>query len=133
MKIIDNIKEKIKPNEDEKKFSLSPEIRSYYDSLKPEFYDAIIKSLSTVVKDNNIFIRYLKVKLQENKSCADFYITSRYEDLLKREILDREYVNNTSKQVIEYVKYKKKKHNEERKLKKVKKGDIDGKESNTSN
>lgn len=97
MKIIDNIKEKIKPNEDEKKFSLSPEIRSYYDSLKPEFYDAIIKSLSTVVKDNNIFIRYLKVKLQENKSCTDFYITSRYEDLLKREILDREYVNNTSK------------------------------------
>ena len=74
MKIIDNIKVKFKPNEEKINFSLSPEIQSYYDSIKPEFYDAIIKSSKTIIKDNTIFIRFLKAKLQENKNCSDFYI-----------------------------------------------------------
>ena len=48
MKIIDNIKVKFKTNEEKINFSLSPEIQSYYDSIKPEFYDAIIKSSKTM-------------------------------------------------------------------------------------
>ena len=133
MKIIDNIKVKFKPNEEKINFSLSPEIQSYYDSIKPEFYDAIIKSSKTIIKDNTIFIRFLKAKLQENKNCSDFYLTSRYEDIIKREILDREYINNSSRQVVEYVQYKKKKYIEEKRATKIKKGDIDGKESSPSN
>lgn len=133
MKIIDNIKIKFKTNEEKINFSLSPEIQSYYDSIKPEFYDAIIKSSKTIIKDNTIFIRFLKAKLQENKNCSDFYLTSRYEDIIKREILDREYINNSSRQVVEYVQYKKKKYIEEKRATKIKKGDIDGKEPSPSN
>ena len=133
MKIIDNIKVKFKTNEEKINFSLSPEIQSYYDSIKPEFYDAIIKSSKTIIKDNTIFIRFLKAKLQEKKNCSDFYLTSRYEDIIKREILDREYINNSSRQVVEYVQYKKKKYIEEKRATKIKKGDIDGKEPSPSN
>lgn len=133
MKIIDNIKVKFKLNEEKLNFSLSPEIQSYYDSIKPEFYDAIIRSSKIIIKDNNIFIKFLKTKLQENKDCSDFYLTSRYEDILKREILDREYINNSSRQVVEYMQYKKKRYMEEKRMKKNKKEDMDGKELGTSN
>lgn len=133
MKIIDNIKVKFKSNEEKINFSLSPEIQNYYDSIKPEFYDAIIKSSKTIIKDNNIFIRFLKIKLQENKNCSDFYLTSRYEDIIKREILDREYINNSSRQVVEYVQYKKKRYIEEKRAMKMKKGESNGEEFKPNN
>ena len=59
MKIIDNIKVKFKTNEEKINFSLSPEIQSYYDSIKPEFYDAIIKSSKTQQEKQLYHLHYL--------------------------------------------------------------------------
>lgn len=133
MKYLDKIVERFKVDEEEKNCPLNPFIKNYYDVMKPEYYDEAMKNVRWKIRDNNIYIRFLKVKLQENKTCTDFYNTSRFEDLIKREILDLEYNNNTSKYVLDYLKYKKRKYIELKKEQNLKKGDTNGKESSTSN
>ncbi|MBE5805994.1 MAG: hypothetical protein E7313_04705 [Clostridiales bacterium] len=86
---------------------LNPFIKDYYDNLEPEFYDEAIKNIRSSIKDNNIYANFLRQKIKENKKCTDFYNTSKFEDLLKREILEKEYSNNTAKLVLEYLKHKK--------------------------
>lgn len=133
MKYLDKIVERFKVDEEEKNCPLNPFIKNYYDVMKPEYYDEAMKNVRWKIRDNNIYIRFLKIKLQENKTCTDFYNTSRFEDLIKREILDLEYNNNTSKYVLDYLKYKKRKYIELKKKQNLKKGDTNGKESSTSN
>lgn len=133
MKYLDKIIDKFKTDEEVKNCPLNPFLRSYYDGLKPEYYDEAMKNVRWKVRDNNIYIRFLKVKLQDNKTCTDFYNTSRFEDLIKREILDLEYSNNTSKYVLEYLKYKKRKHEELKRLQKLEKGDNNGEELKPNN
>lgn len=133
MKYLDKIVERFKVDEEEKNCPLNPFIKNYYDVMKPEYYDEAMKNVRWKIRDNNIYIRFLKIKLQENKTCTDFYNTSRFEDLIKREILDLEYNNNTSKYVLDYLKYKKRKYIELKKKQNLKKGDTNGEESSTSN
>lgn len=133
MKYLDKIVERFKVDEEEKNCPLNPFIKNYYDVMKPEYYDEAVKNVRWKIRDNNIYIRFLKIKLQENKTCTDFYNTSRFEDLIKREILDLEYNNNTSKYVLDYLKYKKRKYIELKKKQNLKKGDTNGEESSTSN
>lgn len=133
MKYLDKIVERFKVDEEEKNCPLNPFIKNYYDVMKPEYYDEAMKNVRWKIRDNNIYIRFLKIKLQENKTCTDFYNTSRFEDLIKREILELEYNNNTSKYVLDYLKYKKRKYIELKKKQNLKKGDTNGKESSTSN
>lgn len=133
MKYLDKIVERFKIDEEEKNCPLNPFIKNYYDVMKPEYYDEAMKNVRWKIRDNNIYIRFLKIKLQENKTCTDFYNTSRFEDLIKREILELEYNNNTSKYVLDYLKYKKRKYIELKKKQNLKKGDTNGKESSTSN
>ncbi|MGN1341720.1 MAG: hypothetical protein ACI4VL_00635 [Bacilli bacterium] len=117
MKYLDKIVERFKVDEEEKNCPLNPFIKNYYDVMKPEYYDEAMKNVRWKIRDNNIYIRFLKIKLQENKTCTDFYNTSRFEDLIKREILELEYNNNTSKYVLDYLKYKKRKYIELKKTK----------------
>lgn len=133
MKYLDKIVERFKVDEEEKNCPLNPFIKNYYDVMKPEYYDEAMKNVRWKIRDNNIYIRFLKIKLQENKTCTDFYNISRFEDLIKREILELEYNNNTSKHVLDYLKYKKRKYIELKKKQNLKKGDTNGKESSTSN
>ena len=133
MKYLDKIIDKFKTDEEVKNCPLNPFLRSYYDGLKPEYYDEAMKNVRWKVRDNNIYIRFLKVKLQDNKTCTDFYNTSRFEDLIKREILDLEYSNNTSKYVLEYLKYKKRKHEELKRKQRLEKGDNNGEELKPNN
>ena len=92
MKYLDKIIDKFKIDEERKNCPLNPFLRSYYDDMKPEYYDEAMKNIRYTIRDNKIFIKFLKVKIQENKSCTDWYNTSRFEDLLKREILEKEYI-----------------------------------------
>lgn len=133
MKYLDKIIDKFKIDEERKNCPLNPFLRSYYDDMKPEYYDEAMKNIRYTIRDNKIFIKFLKVKIQENKSCTDWYNTSRFEDLLKREILEKEYINNTAFHTLEYLKYKKRKYNEFKKSQKLRKGDTNGEESSTSN
>lgn len=133
MKYLDKIIDKFKIDEERKNCPLNPFLRSYYDDMKPEYYDEAMKNIRYTIRDNKIFIKFLKVKIQENKSCTDWYNTSRFEDLLKREILEKEYINNTALHTLEYLKYKKRKYNEFKKSQKLRKGDTNGEESSTSN
>lgn len=133
MKYLDKIIDKFKLDKEEKECPLNPFIQNYYDEMKPEYYDEAIKNTRNTIRDNKIFIRFLKVKIQENKTCTDWYNTSRFEDLLKREILEKEYINNTGQHILEYLKYKKRKYNELKRQQTMKKGDTNGEESSTSN
>jgi len=133
MKYLDKIIDKFKLDKEEKECPLNPFIQNYYDEMKPEYYDEAMKNVRWKIRDNNIYIRFLKVKLQENKTCTDFYNTSRFEDLIKREILDLEYNNNTSKHVLDYLKYKKRKYTELKKKQRLEKGDSNGEELKPNN
>lgn len=133
MKYLDKIIERFKVDEEEKNCPLNPFLRDYYDTMKPEYYDEAIKNTRNTIRDNKIFIRFLKVKIQENKTCTDFYNTSRFEDLLKREILEKEYINNTGQHILEYLKYKKRKYAELKKQQRLKKGDNNGEELKSNN
>lgn len=133
MKYLDKIIDKFKLDKEEKECPLNPFIQNYYDEMKPEYYDEAMKNVRWKIRDNNIYIRFLKVKLQENKTCTDFYNTSRFEDLIKREILDLEYNNNTSKHVLDYLKYKKRKHEELKRQERLKKGENNGEELKPNN
>lgn len=133
MNFIEKIKERFKEDEEVKNCPLNYFIQDYYDRMKSEYYDEAIKNTRYTIRDNNIYIRFLKTKLQENKSCTDFYNTSRFEDLLKREILEKEYINNTGKHVIDYLKYKKRKYNEVKKKQKLEKGETNGETFKSSN
>lgn len=107
MKYFDKLKQIFKEEKTESNYGLNPFIRDYYDNLEPEFYDEAIKNTRNSIKDNNVYINFLREKIKQNKTCTDFYNTSKFEDLLKREILDKEYTNNTAKLVLEYLKHKK--------------------------
>ena len=133
MKFIEKIKDRFKVDEEVKNCPLNYFIQDYYDTMKPEYYDEAIKDTKNTIRDNKIYIRFLKVKIKENKSCTDWYNTSRFEDLLKREILEKEYINNTGQHILEYLKYKKRKYNELKRQQTMKKGDTNGEESSTSN
>jgi len=133
MKYLNKIVEKFKEDEESKNCPLNPFIQNYYDTMKPEYYDEAMKNVRWKIRDNNIYIKFLKIKLQENKSCADFYNTSRFEDLIKREILDLEYINNTSKYVLDYLKYKKRKFEEKNRKEKLKKGASNSEELKSNN
>lgn len=108
MKCIGKLKQIFK--KEEINCGLNPFIKDYYDNLEPEFYDEAIKSIRNSIKNNNIYANFLRQKIKQNKTCTDFYNTSRFEDLLKREILEKEYTNNTAKLVLEYLKSKKEQH-----------------------
>ena len=108
MKCIGKLKQIFK--KEEINCGLNPFIKDYYDNLEPEFYDEAIKSIRNSIKDKNIYANFLRQKIKQNKTCTDFYNTSRFEDLLKREILEKEYTNNTAKLVLEYLKSKKEQH-----------------------
>ena len=105
MKYFDKVKQILK--KEEINCGLNPFIKDYYDNLEPEFYDEAIKNIRDSIKDNNLYANFLRQKIKQNKKCTDFYNTSKFEDLLKREILDKEYTNNTAKLVLEYLKHKK--------------------------
>lgn len=108
MKYFDKVKQIFKKKEIN--CGLNPFIKDYYDNLEPEFYDEAIKSIRDSIKDNNLYANFLRQKIKQNKKCTDFYNTSRFEDLLKREILEKEYTNNTAKIVLDYLKHKKEQH-----------------------
>ena len=110
MKYFEKLKQVFKEDEEVINCGLNPFIKNYYDTLEPEFYDEAIKNTRNSIKDNNIYINFLREKIKQNKTCTDFYNTSKFEDLLKREILDKEYTNNTAKLVLDYLKYKKEKY-----------------------
>ena len=133
MKYLDKIIERFKVDEEEKNCPLNPFIKNYYDVMKPEYYDEAMKNLRWKIRDNNIYIRFLKVKLQDNKTCTDFYNIRRFEDLIKNEILALEYHNNTSKIVLDYLKYKKRKYAEIKKKQKLEKGETNGETFKSSN
>jgi len=133
MKYLDKIIERFKVDEEEKNCPLNPFIKNYYDVMKPEYYDEAMKNLRWKIRDNNIYIRFLKVKLQDNKTCTDFYNIRRFEDLIKNEILALEYNNNTSKIVLDYLKYKKRKYAEIKKKQKLEKGETNGETLKSSN
>ncbi len=133
MKYLDKIIERFKVDEEEKNCPLNPFIKNYYDVMKPEYYDEAMKNLRWKIIDNNIYIRFLKVKLQDNKTCTDFYNIRRFEDLIKNEILALEYHNNTSKIVLDYLKYKKRKYAEIKKKQRLEKGETNGETFKSSN
>ena len=133
MKYLDKIIDKFKLDKEEKECPLNPFIQNYYDEMKPEYYDEAMKNVRWKIRDNNIYIRFLKVKLQENKTCTDFYNTSRFEDLIKNEILNLEYSNNTSKIVLDYLKYKKRKYLELKRKQRLEKGENNGETFKSSN
>ena len=128
MKCLDKIKKLFEVDEEVKNCPLNPFIINYYDKMEPEYYDEAIKDIKYTMRGNRIYINFLKEKIKQNKTCTDFYNTSRFEILLKREILEKEYSNNTSKYVIDYLKYKKRKYNET-----LKKGENNGEELKPNN
>lgn len=112
--MMDKIKEILKVKEtndiEEEKFNcrLNSFLKSYYEELKPEEVKLAIRNTKDTIRTNKYYIEFLKSKLKENSRYYDTEIGTMYECLLTKEILDREYMNNTAKHIVEFLKYRNK-------------------------
>ena len=112
--MMDKIKEILKVKEtndiEEEKFNcrLNSFLKSYYEELKPEEVKLAIRNTKDTIRTNKYYIEFIKSKLKENSRYYDTEIGTMYECLLTKEILDREYMNNTAKHIVEFLKYRNK-------------------------
>ena len=110
--MIDKIKEILKIKETKgievEKFDcrLNPFLRAYYEELTPEEVKLAIRNTKYTIRTNKRYIGFLKAKIKENNKSYDVEVASMYECLLTREILDKEYMNNTAKHIVEFLKYR---------------------------
>lgn len=110
--MIDKIKEILKVKETKgtevEKFDcrLNPFLRAYYEELKPEEVKLAIRNTKDTIRTNKYYIGFLKTKIKENSKYYDSEIGTMYECLLTKEILDKEYMNNTAKHIVEFLKYR---------------------------
>ena len=110
--MLEKIKKIIKGNEtkgtkvEEFDCKLNPFLRNYYEQIKPEEIKVTIKGIKNTIYTNKLYIGFLKNKIREGRRHYDIEIASMYECLLTREILDKEYMNNTGKHIIEFLKYR---------------------------
>jgi len=110
--MIDKIKEILKVNETKKekeeKFDcqLNPFLRCYYEELSQQEIKLAIRNTREAIRTNNFYIEFLRKKIKENSKFYDTEIAIMFECLLTKEILSKEYMNNTGKHIIEFLKYR---------------------------
>lgn len=110
--MLDKIKRILKGNEiketEVEKFDckLNPFLKSYYEGIRKDQIKPTIKDIKNTIYINKLYIGFLKEKIKENNKFYDSDIFVMYECLLTKEILDKEYMNNTAKHIIEFLKYR---------------------------
>ena len=107
--MLEQIKKIIKGNETKGKkveefdCKLNPFLRNYYEGIKLEEIKVTIKGIKNTIYTNKLYIGFLKNKIREGRRHYDIEIASMYECLLTREILDKEYMNNTLTEEIDEI------------------------------